>query len=179
MAIRTTRRLVLALLLVGISVLPLIAEENDGSDATSARTQRSGFINNLFFTGQFGGGPMASAGVGLAFLDNIVRPEILAGYTVGDGFNGFSVTTKLNARILALPINDWFGIYGTIGTSFVFFSADAQIVSAGFLAQELEFKDILNVPALSIYFEQDFFFVETIEGSILFQLAIGIRASLF
>jgi hypothetical protein len=176
MAARITRRLILVLLLAGLSALPLIAEENGASGRSQ---QRSGFISNLFFTGQFGGGPMASVGAGLAFLDNIVRPEILAGYTVGDGFNGFSVTAKLNARVLALPINDWFGIYGTIGTAFVFYSADAQIVSAGFLAQELEFKNVLNTPALSLYFEQDFFFVDTIEGSVLFQLAIGIRASLF
>jgi hypothetical protein len=166
-------------LLIGMCALPLTAQENDSGDARPVRTARSGFINNLFFTGQFGGGPMASVGAGVAFLDNIVRPEILAGYTVGDGFTGFSVTTKLNARILALPINDWFGLYGTIGTAFVFFSGNAQIVSAALLAQELEFKNILNVPSLSLYFEQDFFFVETIEGNMLFQLAIGIRASLF
>ena len=179
MQIRSTRRLVLVLLLTGMCTLPLFAQDNDSSDAAPARTQRGGFVSNLFFTTQFGGGPMVSAGAGLAFLDNIVRPELLAGYTVGEGFSGFSVTTKLNARILALPVNDWFGIYGTIGTSFVFFSADAQIVSSGFLAQELEFKNMLNIPAVSLYVEQDFYFVETIEGSVLFQLAIGFRASLF
>ena len=138
-----------------------------------------GFINNIFFTGQFGGGPMASLGAGIAFLDNIVRPEVLFGYTVSDGFSGFSLNAKLNARILALPINDWFGMYATIGTSFVFFSSDAQIVSAAFVAQELEFRNILDVPAMALYFEQNFFFVETIEGNTLFQLAIGLRASLF
>ncbi len=171
---------ILAVILIGVGAVGLAAQDADQpATAPPAGAQPRGFINNLFFTGQFGGGPMASLGAGVAFLDNIVRPEVLLGYTVSDGFSGFSVSTKLNARILALPINDWFGIYGTIGTAFVFFSGNAQIVSAAFVAQELEFKNILDIPAFSLYFEQDFYFVETIEGSMLFQLGIGIRANIF
>ncbi len=186
------RLVVMALALICLTVLvPMAAtaQEAEPSDQTpaesppapppAATTPTRGFINNIFFTGQFGGGPMASLGAGIAFLDNIVRPEVLFGYTVSEGFSGFSMNAKLNARILAIPINDWFGMYATIGTSFVFFSSDAQIVSAAFVAQELEFRNILDVPAMSLYFEQNFFFVETIEGSVLFQLAIGLRASLF
>ena len=179
MASRSVLRIALPLLAALLCAVPAVGQEGEAAADSPARSAPSGFINNLFFTGQFGGGPMASLGAGIAFLDNIVRPEVLLGYTIGDGFSGFSVNAKLNARILALPINDWFGMYGTIGTSFVFFSSDAQIVSAAFVAQEFDFRNILDIPSLSIYFEQDFFFVPTTEGNVLFQLAIGFRASLF
>ena len=86
---------------------------------------------------------------------------------------------KLNARVFALPINDWFGMFATIGTSFTFFSAQSQIASAAFISEELEFYNFLEVPTMSLYFEQDFFFVPTTEGNILFQLGIGVRVSMF
>jgi len=172
------KRLIVVLLLVLVP-LGLFAQEAESEEPQGADASPTGFINNIFFTGQFGGGPMVSAGAGVAFLDNIVRPEVLLGYTSGEGFSGFNVSAKLNARILALPINDWFGMYGTIGTAFVFFSADSQIVSAAFIAEEFEFVEVLGVPSLSLYFEQDFFFVPTTEGNMLFQLGIGIRASVF
>lgn len=172
------KRLIVVLLLVLVP-LGLFAQEAESEETQEADASGGGFINNIFFTGQFGGGPMVSAGAGVAFLDDIVRPELLLGYTSGEGFSGFNVSAKLNARILALPINEWFGMYGTIGTAFVFFSADSQIVSAAFIAEEFEFVEVLGVPSLSLYFEQDFFFVPTTEGNMLFQLGIGIRASVF
>lgn len=176
------KRVLLVLLVLVLVLLPetLSAQANETPDTSSADQTTRGFINNLFFTGQFGSGTMVSLGAGIAFLDNIVRPEVLLGYTAGDsGYSGTSVTTKLNARIFTLPINEWFGMYGTIGTSFTFFSSDTQIVSAAFLAEEFEFLNVPGVPSLSLYFEQDFFFVPTTEGNMLFQMGIGIRASLF
>lgn len=172
------KRLIVALLVLAVP-LALYAQDVEPDEPQAADGSPGGFVNNVFFSGQFGGGPMVSLGAGVAFLDNIVRPEVLLGYTSGEGFSGFNVSAKLNARILALPINEWFGMYGTIGTAFVFFSADSQIVSAAFIAEEFEFVDVLGVPSLSLYFEQDFFFVPTTEGNMLFQLGIGIRASVF
>lgn len=157
----------------------LTAQTTEVSQPESTSSPTRGFVNNIFFTAQFGGGTMGALGAGIAFLDNIVRPEVLLGYTGGDGYNGTSLTTKLNARIFALPINEQFGMYATLGTSFTFFSSDSEVASAAFLAEEFEFIDFMNVPSLSLYLEQDFYFVSTTEGNVLFQLGIGIRASLF
>ena len=170
---------VIAILLLCLVPLSLFAQDEGVVDGSGEEKSSRGFINNLFFTGQFGGGVMASVGAGVAFLDNVVRPEVLLGYTGGTGFNGFSVNAKLNARIVSLPINDLFGMYATLGTSFAWFSSDTQIVSAFFIAQEFEFTNVGNIPAISLYFEQDFFFVPTTEGNMLFQMAIGLRTSLF
>jgi hypothetical protein len=160
-------------------VVSAVFAQDTESDSSPGEPGNRGFISNLFFTGQFGGGTMASLGAGIAFLDNVVRPEVLLGYTATGGYTGFSVNAKLNARIVALPINDWFGMYASIGTSFTFFSADAEIVSAFLVAQEFEFRNVLDIPSLLIYFEEDFFIVPTTEGNMLFQLAIGFRASVF
>ncbi|HCL56609.1 MAG TPA: hypothetical protein DHW82_06325 [Spirochaetia bacterium] len=140
---------------------------------------QSGFVQSMFFTFQFGGGSMLSAGAGLSFFSNVVRPEVLAGYSPSGEYKSLSFAAKLNARILGIKITESSGFFATIGANFTFFSGNAKIAPSAFLAQEFDFKDVLFMSTFTFYFEENFYFIENKEGSVLFQLGIGIRMSIF
>ena len=157
---------------------PQVADSAPPARLNNGAGQR-GFVNSLFFTMQYGGGVMLSTGGGVAFFDNVVRPELLVGYTPSGQFQDLSLSAKLNARILGIPAGESVGIFGTIGTNFTFFSSDNRIVSSAFLAQEVDIREILGLPTVSLYIEEHLFFVATEESNVVFQLAIGTRVSLF
>jgi len=173
--IAVTAVLILALVLSHIVVVPAGAEENPAEAESADR----GFLNSLFVTAQFGGGMMVSAGAGLAFFDNVVRPELLLGYTPEGEFTDFSVSAKLNTRLFAIPLSERVGVYGGLGTNFTFFSGNARVASAAFLSQEIDVTDLAGIPAVGVFIEEHFYFVESEDSSVVFQLGLGLRASLF
>lgn len=171
--------------LTSVTLLP--AQEADSADsapedapvAQSQEDSRGDFVNSLFFTLQYGGGVMLSTGGGLAFFDNVVRPEVLIGYTPSGNLKDFSVNSKLNARVVGFDVSEVVSIYGTLGAAFTYFSSNNRIVSAAFLAQEVDVREVFGVPTFTFYIEENVYFVETTEGNAIFQLAIGGRVSLF
>jgi len=128
---------------------------------------------------------MVSFGGGFGFFGNIVRPEILMGYTEqpaggGEGdFYGFSAQFKLNARMYRLRLGDRLIAYPSLGTGFTFFPNASQVVSSAFLAQELDLHHVIGQTIVTFYFEESLYFVQTAEGNLLFQLAIGLRLQPF
>lgn len=153
---------------------PMI-EEPGGADTGT----EPGLLQSVFITTQFGGGMMISAGGGFGFFDNIVRPELLLGFTPEGAYQGFTTTLKLNARIVRIAFTPEIGLFGTIGTGFTFFSGSLQVTSAAFVALEFAIKEILLIPEISLFTEADLYFVTTREGNLLFQLGIGLRAHVF
>jgi hypothetical protein len=152
---------------------------NDRFKREAYKITDSTFIDSVFIDTQFGGGMMLSIGGGLSFFKNIVRTEVLFGYTPDGVYKDISITGKLNARMLQIKINDEMGFFGTIGACFTFFSGNAKVAPAFLISQELDFRNIWIFTVLTVFLEQDFYFVDNKEGSLLMQFAMGVRVNIF
>jgi hypothetical protein len=164
--------------------------QDEGSTDTSTSTDSSTtdveheetqveeeYVQSWFITAQFGGGSMILAGAGLAFFNNIVRIEGLVGYTPEGAYKDFSFCLRLSARMVEFKLSDNFLVNAAIGSSYTFFSNSLVITGALTFSEEIEMRNIL-LPSISLYFEQDIYFVQNVEGNFLFQLGIGLRANL-
>jgi len=158
---------------------PLATDHQDGDEQNAFR-----LAERLFLTAQFGGGPMASGGIGVALFDNHIRPEIQFGYTPsvefeGMRYDGFSIGARMTARLLSLDLSEHLALEAGLGPNYAFYTGNMRVASSLFLAQAIDFREFLGLGTMSFFVEEHLYFLESEDSPYIFQLGLGLRFQLF
>ena len=138
-----------------------------------------GITDVLYFSTQFGGGTMVSAGVGAAFFDHTIRPELQIGYTPGGDYTGISLAARVSGRLFSFDFSDNIATHTALGSNHAFFPNNMRVISSVFIAQELDLQEHLFVPTAALFLEGHVYFTDSDLTPFLLQLGIGVRISLY